>query len=270
MDVQYALFGQYFRLFEVDGAEREVLCAAPMRDLQQVESLRPFLTEYARRIKAPETDVAAAYLSSYSTGLLLSSLYALSAWNRSLDLDPERLAVQLVQEADYALIRLEVDEFAAVDGPVDVEERKRWVESQLTELISVTLRPYIEAAAAVSGLNARFLWGQMTARIGYYVEYLLADADHASIRSRLSEDYEALLELAPAVFGQARNPLVAKARFVDHWQENGSPLRMKHVCCLYHKTEDGEYCYTCPKMKESERAERASELRARYAETATS
>ena len=270
MDVHYPLFGQYFRLFAVDHTERQVHYSSSMRDLQQAESLRPFLTAYARHIKAAELDVPAAYLSSYCTGLLLSSLYALSAWNRSVELHPQRLAVLIVQEGDYASIRLEVDEFTGVAAPVDVDERKRWVESQLTELISDTLRPLIDAAAAASGLNARFLWGQMTARVGYYVEYLLADADHEPVRSRLSEDYELLKELEPSVFGQSRNPLVAKARYVDNWQEGGGPLRMKHVCCLYHKTEGGDYCYTCPKMKESERAERCKELRERYAETATS
>ncbi|MFS0727970.1 (2Fe-2S)-binding protein [Paenibacillus sp. 1P07SE] len=267
MPVNYRLLGEHF--FVVDATDQhETLYEAAAADLHQQEQLHSFLEAYGRSIKAVDLDVPAAYLSSYYSGMLISLLYSLSCWNRSLSLEPDRLTIKVIQVGEYSQIRTVVEAFQGVEGPAEPIERERWVQEQLTTLISGTLRPLVDAAATAAGLNPGFLWGQMPTRVGFYVERLLSDPNHSSVSERLGSDYAALQALDPAVFGSTRNPMVVKPRYIDDYREEGKQMKMKNVCCLYHKTEGGQYCYTCPKLKGHERAEKCEELRQQYAAAA--
>ncbi|WP_020615158.1 (2Fe-2S)-binding protein [Paenibacillus daejeonensis] len=268
MPVNYRLLGEHFFLVDQHD-EHETLYAEEATSLQQPEAMTTFLAKYAASIKASELDVAAAYLSSFCSGMLVSTLYSLSAWNRSLSLPLEELTIKITQQGEYSQIRTVVQEFGGLEGPNASEDRTQWVRSQLTTLIQETLRPIVESAAQASGLNPGFLWGQMPTRVGFYVERLLGDPAHSSINDRLSKDYAVLLDLGPDVFGRNRNPMVVKPRYIEDYREPGKQLKMKNVCCLYHKTDGGDYCYSCPKLKESERSVKAEKLRELYAAAAT-
>ena len=268
MPVNYQLLGEHFFLMDQHN-QHETIYADEATNLQQPEAMTAFLTEYAASIKASELDVAAAYLSSFCSGMLVSTLYSLSAWNRSLTLSLDELNIKITQQGEYSQIRTVVQEFGGVEGPAESEERTRWVQSELRTLIQDILRPLVESAAHVSGLNPGFLWGQMPTRVSFYVERLLGDPAHSSISSRLGKDYAELLALDADVFGRNRNPMVVKPRYIEDYREPGKQLKMKNVCCLYHKTDGGDYCYSCPKLKESERTVKAEKLRELYAPAVT-
>ncbi|MDF2715738.1 MAG: (2Fe-2S)-binding protein, partial [Paenibacillus sp.] len=143
-----------------------------------------------------------------------------------------------------------------------------WLERVLTEFYEKTVRPVYETAAVIGGVDAGQMWGLLPTRFNYMTEQWLLAEESESIRAVISGDYAFLKhEMPAAVFGRNKNPLDVKIRWIEDLKDPCKQLRMKNVCCQYYRTEGGYYCYTCPRIKESEREERR--IKARQPEPVT-
>jgi len=243
--------------------------AARAEKLLNESGMNELLDVYQPCIKAPDRTVPAAFSGSWLNWVALAKLYFMSEHNISLRLTLDAFIVELNRtQAGYSYFRFVLDKLEWEEGPEDEIARKEWRSKVLGSFYSGTIKPVFESAAAVSGVAIQQLWGQMPTTLNYTMEKLKArEAGYETVHTeRLLDDYHYLChELPPEAFGLNRNPLRAKLRLIEDIADSGKQTMMRNICCLAYRTEGGQLCYNCPKLKEEERAARREAYRAAQA-----
>jgi hypothetical protein len=239
--------------------------------LSSMEGMSEAIAAYAPLMKALEPAASAAYLNS-RLGNLNVALQYMMAHDMLIDISPARWTLQIYQhERGYPEFRYVLDAIVELEGPAP-EQRSVWREHQLSHWYGSVIKPLVEANVAAADMEITQLWKLFPMKFPYFRDTLRKTPGKEEIARQFEEDYlYALYELDGSVFGRSRNPLSVVFHTVDYPGAPGQPdepLRMKTACCMYYKTEGGQFCYTCPRMKPEERAERKEEIRAKLAEQA--
>ncbi|MGG4494724.1 (2Fe-2S)-binding protein [Brevibacillus reuszeri] len=226
-------------------------------ELLDPPNMELLINTYAPLIKGQDTTPAGTYFASWLGGLALAHQYTISVWNCSLDMTLENWIVELYMEGDYGKFAFVCRDTEPLGAPEDDELRNHWREQRYRGFYLETLKPLMEAISAASGNTPGILWGQLPSRFNYYLELFINALEEPVGKQQLEEDYHFLSRaLDGESFGLNKNPFDVKIRWVEDLRDPGKKVRMKNQCCLYYKTDGGTYCYTCPRLKESERAER--------------
>jgi len=234
----------------------------PLLSLQASELIKPqnmdvLFQLYAPLIKAKEVTAAGTYFISWLGGLAIGYQYMISFWNCSLQVSLDQLTIELYQDGDYDKFAFVCHDSEPTFAPADGLARENWREQQLRDFYQNTMRPIIQAVAAATGNSPGALWGQLPTRFNYYLDILASSLTDPVERERLEDDYRFLKEeVEGEIFGLNKNPFHVKVRWIQDLRDPEKKVRMKNQCCLYYQTEGGHYCYTCPRLKESERAVR--------------
>lgn len=254
----------YGILISPPGAEEEIIARLPMSDMMVPSSLQPFVNTYASELKASDVDVAGSYFFGNLTGLVLGQQRLASQFGASADFSPDNIsAVMMRDSAGYARIFFVLTDPRLKREPA-FAAREDWLREHYARLHGETLKPLADSWAAATGLRAGYLWGVMPTRFNYGIEQQEREAaGNEGLLHRIQGDARLLKEMDRTVFGLPRNPFDVKIRWIEHIADSDQQVRMKNVCCLYYKTDGGNYCYTCPKSSESERACKRAEYRAK-------
>lgn len=237
----------------------------PLLSLQASELIKPqnmdaLIQLYAPLIKAKEVAAAGTYFCGWLGGLALGYQYMISVWNCSLPMSLDELTIELYEDGDYHKFAFVCQDSQPSLAPADGPARNSWREQQLHDFYQSTMLPIIEAMAAATGNSLGDLWGQLPTKFNYYLDILASSLTDSVARERLEEDYRFLKEeMEGEVFGLNKNPFHVKIRWIQDLRDPEKKVRMKNQCCLYYQTEGGYYCYTCPRLKESERAVRRNQ-----------
>ncbi|GAB2670691.1 (2Fe-2S)-binding protein [Paenibacillus thermoaerophilus] len=239
------------------------IVALPSAELADPKRMLELLNVYAPLIKAKDLQAAAAYFANWCAGLAVAQQFCASVWNCVLDLSADNLEIALYADGGYGRFAYVLREWKE-NVPDSDAGRDGWLSSELSRFYGGTLRPMFEAAAQASGLTVGHLWGMIPTKLNYYMRALKEEPKLVPSMERLTADYMLLRKGIDAreVFGRAKNPLDVNGRPIESLLDPDQQVYMKNVCCLYYRTEGGSYCYTCPRMKESERAERRAAARA--------
>lgn len=242
---------------------KRVVYSVPVSALPHGSAMEQLLEAYSPLMKALDRTAAATYFCANFGNVGMALQYAVSVHDVSFDLSPENITVQLVEtEAGKFGVAFQLMRWSEQRAPAGGNERRAWLADILSAFYSGTVRPVFESASKASGIHVAHLWGLLPTRFNYSAEqWMLAETD-GTIRETIAGDYEFLTrQIDGEPFGRSRNPFDVKIRWIEDLKDPCKQMRMKNVCCLYYRTEGGRYCYTCPHMKESERAERRMEAR---------
>lgn len=257
-------FAQLEQNFFISIKKKEnALFSIPAEKAVHTDNMKLLLETYAPLMKALEPKAAAAYFGGWISSLPLCLQYTLSTENKTIDLSLANIEIQLYcKEGENWYFSFVVNRWSEQEGPEDEAERTVWRKQVLSKFYQQTMRPLYEAAAQVCDLDAGQLWGQLPTKFNYYIEHFMEQAKTCLIKERIEQDYRFMKEeMEPEVFGRKKNPFDVKLRYVPDWRDESKQLMQKNVCCRYYLTEEGQYCYTCPRLKESDRALRAKQLR---------
>lgn len=257
------MLSAYGILIASPGAEEKILAHMPIGDMLEPAFLKPFVDAYASELKACEIDVAGSYFFGNLAAMALGQQRLVSQYGVAADFSTSNISVYLLRgSGGYPRIVFVLSSPRLEREPAEAA-REGWVRRILSRLNGETLRPLAESWAVATGLRPGYLWGCMPTRFNYAIEQQEGEtAKDVELLHRIQGDYRILKEMDRHVFGLPRNPFDVKIRWIEHIGESSQQVRMKNVCCLYHKTEGGSYCYTCPKAGESERARKRAEYRA--------
>ncbi|MDR6553032.1 (2Fe-2S)-binding protein [Paenibacillus qinlingensis] len=226
---------------------------------------------YSPLMKALEPAAAGAYLIS-RLGSLNAAMQYMVTHDELVDLSPELWSLQMYRsEKGFIEFRVVLQEIRKLSGPL-CGLRNEWREEHLSRWYAETIRPLVEAIAAAADMDIMHLWKIVPGRLRIIFGQWKAASTSEEWQARYEEDHLFVTkELKGEVFGRLRNPLFVKVVNLDYPGNPGepdTPIKMKTACCMFYRTEGGQYCYTCPRMKPQEREERKEQLRVQFAEAA--
>jgi hypothetical protein len=256
------------QFFQINRSTREdAVYTAPAVQLLDQRKMDEFVETFGILMKALDPAAAAAAIAAQFSYVGLALQVAASAFGHAPHLSLNNLTFEMIPQAARPLISFRIHEWST--DPVstagdDCARTKEFVQ-KLTDFYGNTVRPLFEALSRSASIDIGQLWGQLPTRFNYYLGLITEDPRFAFVRARIESDY-ALLKYAvdPDVFGRTRNPFDVKVTMIESLYDPDKQTRIKNVCCLYYRTEGGQYCYTCPRMKENDRAERRAEARAEH------
>ncbi|MZQ84872.1 hypothetical protein GQF01_22435 [Paenibacillus sp. 5J-6] len=230
--------------------------------------MRELISAYSPLMKALEPAAACVYFMS-RLGVLNMAMHGMVLKDELIDLAPELWTLQIyMHKQGYAEFRYVLHDIRKLEGPRE-GERSAWRKERLSHWYGTHIRPIVEAASSAADMDITHLWKLFPTRMRYMFDRLKEQAGSEQEQQRIEEEWTFVSkELSGQVFGRAGNPLNVKFIYLDYPGAPGEPdsqLRMKSGCCMFYCTEGGSYCYTCPRLKPSEREERKVQIRAKLA-----
>ncbi|PYI53329.1 ferric iron reductase [Paenibacillus flagellatus] len=245
------------------------VCSVPASELTDSAAMKKLLDVYAPLMKALDGRAAAAYFCNAFSGVAVALQYAISVHGQAPDVSLANLTVQLAPADGKYTLSFKLNRLAEEDVPAVAAERDEWLSRKLARFYAETVRPLIEAVAAVGGLSAPYLWGLLPTRFNYYTGQWTLHASSTAEAETIENDYAVVKRGLPAeTFGLKRNPFDVTIRWLEDLKDESKQVRMKNVCCRFFETEGGYCCYTCPRLTEKERAERREQARSAAPEPA--
>ncbi|WP_410511100.1 (2Fe-2S)-binding protein [Paenibacillus sp. BR2-3] len=241
-----------------EGAKHSFLAA----ELVKEENMREFIDCYSPLMKALDDTAAAAYFANWFSNVALALQYSISAFDTVPDLRLANLVIHLIPDGGYCRVMYSLQQWKTFDTAASGLERGKWRYNTLADFYQNTASPLIQCLSAVSGLNTGQIWGQLPTKFNYYLENLTAEMNNSTTVKILQEDYICLKnELSPEIFGLSKNPFRVNVLLIEDIADPKRTVQMRNRCCLFYRTEGRRYCYTCPRLKEVERAARRDDYR---------
>ncbi|ANF96921.1 (2Fe-2S)-binding protein [Paenibacillus bovis] len=231
--------------------------------------MQQLLQYYAPLLKAEDLQPAATFLCSWLTGIPLAVQYHLSVEQQGLTLDPAQMTLEMYMSGPYCQFAFHVNELSVEQLPVPAadDQHHKARDHYLHTVYRNILRPMIQQMTEVCGDHARMYWRQMPARFQYYTNQWKNWIDDDQIVQTIERDLHYVINGIPAeIFGLSRNPLNVPPRHTLNIDGTGETI-LRSACCLFHRMEDGEYCFNCPKISEAVREERRLAYQSREEKT---
>jgi ferric iron reductase protein FhuF len=228
-------------------------------DLLEPKNMNQLLETYTPLLKARGHEAAAAYFVSWFSSVPLALQSSISA-NNAVHLSLDNLSVQLFPVGEYYQFSFKITQYELEAAPKAEAERIEWRNQNLVKFYAETVKPLFEVLSAASGMDIGQIWGQLPTRFNYYLPAWIEATVNAELKLNLADDYYALAhELELNVFGRKKNPFDVQIRLIEDIKDPSKQIRMKNACCLYYQVGTGEYCYTCPRLKEEDRAKKRAQ-----------
>jgi ferric iron reductase protein FhuF len=247
-------------------SKEKVLFSFPATDLLDDNKLREILVRYTPLIKGLVPAVGEIYMAGWFRGPMLALLHLLTEYNQALHLSLDSLTIEIYEETYnerlYTSANFWMHNGEPEPGPADPEQNEAWTRQKVSAFFEQTVRPVFEAIERVGTQRAAMLWGQLPTSLQYGYDLLSQALTTDSDKLLLDRNLKLTKSLPGECFGRSRNPLDVKFHYTESLADPTKQVRMKNSCCMYYQIEGGYYCYTCPRLKESERDQRRSEYRA--------
>ncbi len=238
--------------------KKDCLFSMSFSKLLEGNNMEELLRIYSPIVKSMSIKATAAAFVRWFAGIAFANQYTLSITNKALDLSLANVVVQLYPDKQTYRFSFKVLDWNK--GQCSLGNREDWVRQQLTMFFQDTATPMMEKLSEVSGCSTGQLWGQLPRKFDLYLEGLTSQVEE-NVKKQLEDDYRTLKELDPiASFNRKRNPFLVKQKQVESLDNPNETVPLECTCCLNYLLKDGDYCFTCPRLKEAER----EELRQRY------
>ncbi len=206
----------------------------PVQELFNPETCVVYLNQIAEKFNTSSLMVTASQFSKrYSFLLVLPTLYAMSVYNKGLQINPENCYIQSFDQNDRWMPRLALADWQVTQPGKD---RHVWRERLIKQLFDENLSKMWNVLHACTGLKKVILWENTVIYISWlYTEFLRQTEKN----EQAQEDYQFLLHQANAeLFGETFQPL----------QKFGSNDGFRKTCCLYYLTNsERKICKSCPR-----------------------
>jgi ferric iron reductase protein FhuF len=235
------------------GSDNPLLSIAATEILHH-ERMTEVLQNGASLVKGIGLEIGVSFLGLAFFGLVATKQIVMSEYNRVLDLSLDNMTIQLESHGDHAHVCFKITELKWADLPA--EGRTAAITSEWKSYFAQTINPLIEATSGAAGLKPAMIWNQYGARNAYMTDYMKGIIPEGPMRQQFEDDFLLLTGMPAETFNLKRNnPFEHTACYIDSPYEAGKQVMMRSACCMYYRREGGEKCYTCPILKEEDRAQ---------------
>ncbi|WNS74872.1 IucA/IucC family C-terminal-domain containing protein [Bacillus sp. DTU_2020_1000418_1_SI_GHA_SEK_038] len=217
-----------------------------MNLLQDEQALRDYLEELGKHIGAANEKVTASIFMKRYAFLAVIYLYAMTAWNRRLDISIENVSLESNSQDELWLPRFYFNEVCLerVEG-----DREKWREKGVKILFHDHLYPLIKSLTKITKVSKLILWENIAVYIYWLYETVLSKEDvMEGVAGRSQEDFHYLIFQAPgSLFGSYNeNPLKRYYNQQIYLEELKREVRPRSTCCYSYLTKAKKRCVTCP------------------------
>lgn len=203
-----------------------------------------YLLKVQEALGTDEMDVAASLLMKRLGFLAVNCLLSMSAFNKTLKVDPSTIWIDSYVENDVWLPKLRYTKVQAVEVTA-YNTREEWRVQHFKELFHDLFAPLIQRMSKVAKVSRQTLWENIVLYIYWMYESILPNIELDTPYQE--EDFKSLLEANPALFGMKRNPAATFYNPKTFVEQHQAEMRMRTTCCYYYKTNsEGARCSTCP------------------------
>jgi len=204
------------------------------------------------------SDVAtmSLFAKRYSYLIIASSLYAMSAFNKGLDYSIENCHIESSFQGQAWLPKVRLTDWP-VSQPAE-GGRKEWRDQVIRNIFAENIAKAWHSLSKVGPISKAVLWENTAIYVYWLYENKFGEGADADQQARIREDYDYLLNEAPAhLFGETKNPLARFNSAKVATLASETPIRIRKTCCYYYLAADDpeDYCPTCPKIKHELRCE---------------
>lgn len=212
-------------------------------DLLNEKKLTIYLESVKEKIKAPNIMTAASLFSKrYSHLLIVPAFYAMSRYNKFLNIELENTEVMDHFESDLWFPKLLLKDQTTLSVRAE-SERNEWRRYFIQQLFSQHINQVWDVLSHVGKISKHTLWENTAVYTFWLYETVLQEPPC----EKAIEDFNYLLfEADGSIFGNySKNPL---ARFYsEKLTKNGYEIRLRKTCCLSCQIDEKYMCKSCPK-----------------------
>ncbi|CAH2714428.1 hypothetical protein BACCIP111895_01591 [Neobacillus rhizosphaerae] len=211
-------------------------------ELLDESSLNGFLKDLALAIGAPSEKIAASMLIKRYAFFAVMSLYALTVWNKKINLSLDNVKMEPAEQGKNWLPAISLTDLTVVDW--DGEDRPEWRKSVFNDLFANNIYPIITKLEKTVGISRLILWENISVYLFWLYETELNDIENDNVAS----DFHYLIfEAEGQVFGRYNeNPLQKYYGEKTYVKERDAELRVRKTCCFSYQLPAGKRCKTCP------------------------
>ncbi|MBY0124191.1 IucA/IucC family C-terminal-domain containing protein [Bacillus sp. S/N-304-OC-R1] len=215
--------------------------------LLKEQNLRDYLDKLSQHIDAANEKVTASIFIKRYAFLAVNYLYAMTVWNKKLDISFENVTLETDDHDELWLPSFYFNEKSAEKAYN--EDRNAWRKNCVKMLFSDHLFPLIKNLSSVTKVSKLILWENIAVYIYWLYETILSKEKlPEEVILRAKEDFQYLVFQADgSLFGSLHdNPL--KRYFNQHiyLEEFEREVRPRNTCCLSYLTKAKKRCNTCP------------------------
>jgi siderophore-iron reductase FhuF len=205
--------------------------------------LKEFLEKLTLTIDAPSEKIAASIFMKRYAFLAVMSLYAMTKWNKKLNVSLDNIKMEQAEVGENWLPFLSLKDCTVQEWDPK-EDRSTWRNTVIKDLFTDNIYPLISQLEKNAGISKLILWENISVYIYWLYESELKDHDNQQV----SSDFRYLIfEVEGSLFGRFnRNPLqkfFADKTYMEEWDEE---IRIRKTCCFSYHLPAGKRCKTCP------------------------
>lgn len=200
------------------------------------------MTDLSKTIGAPSEKIAASIFIKRYAFLAVISLYAMTAWNKKLDVSLDKVRMEPASKLENWLPAFYLKDLA-VDEWDSGEARSEWRKGVVKELFAKNIYPLITLFEKTFGISKLILLENIAIYIFWLYESQLKEYKNAV------EDFSFLIfEAEGSLFGRYKlNPLQKYYVEKIYLDEQAEEVRIRKTCCFTYQLEgSSKRCKTCP------------------------
>ncbi|OCT16214.1 hypothetical protein A8709_01880 [Paenibacillus pectinilyticus] len=251
-NVDFSLVESYFHI-SPKGMEHPLL-HIPGRQLVDGATMLDILQQGQTLLRGKGLDISASFLGRTLFHLVATNYLFLAQYNQWLVFDLENIAFEVENHGDHAHAGYKIIHLQWKKVPT--EDRDLFIELEMRALFANLIVPVMTVIAQQAKVNQAMMWNQFASRMTFVRDYVMENDPRPHVREQFAADYDALTkQFTPDVFGHKVNPFAHEPCYIDSPYQEGKQMLIRSSCCLYYRREDGQKCFNCPLLKDSQREE---------------
>jgi ferric iron reductase protein FhuF len=217
-------------------------------DLLDEARLNDYLLKVKNKMEAVNLMVAASLFVKRYSFAVLSALYSMSVWNKSLNFSIQNISMETLNDDNQLwLPSFKFHDLSAAPCPED--NRSTWRETVLKNIFRHHVDALFTKIMRVSKLPKLIMWENLYIYILWMYNELLNDQSLSHIHVQIQEDLDYILQTGPGhLFGSYhKNPFIKYDQLPSYDEETGQEVKIRKTCCFAYLTiMKGQHCKTCP------------------------
>ena len=212
-------------------------------DLLDEKYLKWFMENLTIIIQAPSEKISASIFIKRYAFVMVASLYAMTVWNKKVDLSLDKLSMEIPEQGKDWLPSFSLQEIIIQDW--NGNDRTEWMKMVYQGLFAENINLLIEKFEKTLNISRLIMWENIVVYLFWLYE---KELKHIAI-DHITEDFHFLIfEAEGNLFGQYKgNPLQKYFSEKTYVADLDEELRVRKTCCFnYQLQKASKHCKICP------------------------